>query len=118
MTAPDPRLNEIQDRLDAATPGPWAVDELGDVETVPEFDLHRFDIMPDTIARTELRKEDGAFIAAAPADVRYLLTELRTAHEALERVEALAGRAESHGNLYVFVDDITAAVAAAKGDEQ
>jgi len=68
----NPRLNEIQARLDAATPGPWAVDELGDVETVPEFDLHRFDIMPDTIARTELRKEDGAFIAAAPVDVARL----------------------------------------------
>ena len=83
MTAPDPRLDEIQARLD---------------KTPPDHG-HTQSWLP-------------------AADVRYLLAELRKAHEALERVEALAQRAESHGNLYVFVDDITAAVAAAKGDEQ
>jgi len=107
------RIEDIQNRLSAATPGPWEVDELGDVAAVPEFDLHRFDIMPETIARTELRKEDGAFIAAAPADVAFLLAELRKAREALARVEEIA-------DLYRFTimsRDIRAAVAAAKGSQ-
>ena len=98
------RIEDIQNRLSAATPGPWEVDELGDVATVPEFDLHRFDIMPETIARTELRKEDGAFIANAPADVSYLLAELRKAREAvadakaeaLEEAAALAASEQQH----------------------
>ena len=65
-------LDGIKGRLTAATPGPWVYDKVSGVETVPEFDLHRFDIMPETVARIDLRHEDGEFIAAAPVDVARL----------------------------------------------
>jgi len=81
-------MGEIEARVNAATPGPWAVDELGDVETVPEFDLHRFDIMPETIARTELRKEDGEFIAHVRTDIPALLAMVREQRAALELARA------------------------------
>ena len=71
------RLDEIAARLAAATPGPWVDGGRGCVETVPEFDLDRFDIMPETIARCELQYEDAALIANAPADIAWLLAELK-----------------------------------------
>jgi len=89
-------LDQIQRRADKATAGPWVVDELGDVEAVPEFDLHRFDIMPETIARTELRKEDGEFIAHARTDIPALLAMVREQRAVIERVEALADLSNDH----------------------
>lgn len=49
-------------------------------------------------------------ITITPSDVHYLRTLARKQAAALERVEALVERSESHGNLYVFVDDISAAL--------
>jgi len=53
------------------------------------------------------------------SDVVYLLAELRKAHEALERVEAVAEEweATSHVVALAFAHELRAAVAAAKGDE-
>ena len=42
-------LAPIRARLAAATPGPWVDGGRGYVETVTEFDLYRFDIMPETM---------------------------------------------------------------------
>ena len=69
-----------------------------------------------TLAWPETPEERDAAEKELTADVAFLLAELREAREALTRVEGLAERAESHGNLYVFVDDLTSAVAAANGD--
>jgi hypothetical protein len=74
-------LDGIKTTLAAATPGPWVYDKVSGVETVPEFDLHRFDIMPETVARIDLRHEDGEFIAAAPATVARLTTALEAVLE-------------------------------------
>ena len=88
------QLAAIEARSNAATEGPWAVDELGNVEDVPELDLHRFDIMPQTIARTELRKEDGEFIAHARTDVPALLALVREQRAALALIANQVNAAE------------------------
>ena len=122
MTAPDPRLDEIQARLDAATPGPWEI--IGGNEY-----LTGIDVAIGSWDEGGIRLRDAEFIAMAPADVRYLLAELRKAHEALERVEELIGwiDAASDDNEHMYATGkvsarataelLRAAVAAAKGDE-
>lgn len=47
----------------ASTPAPWVVGFRGDVETVAAFDPNRFDVRPETIARTDLHSMDGELIA-------------------------------------------------------
>ena len=93
MTAPDPRVGEIEARLSAASDWPWAID-------ADDFDGYAV-FMDDGITwgrayvcnglnQGEYEgKTDAEFIANAPADVAFLLAELRKAHEALARVEAL-----------------------------
>jgi hypothetical protein len=80
-------LAEIQARVDAATPGPWKHDGSGDVEDVPEFVLDRFDIMPQTIARADLRNEDAEFIAHARTDVPMLVAALVAAQDRIRELE-------------------------------
>ncbi len=80
MTAPDPRLDEIQARLSAHVKcsdcGKCRVQ--GGEEWCPQCDYWSC--------------EDGLACADEPykADVAYLLAELRKAHEALARVEGVA----------------------------
>ena len=116
VTAPDPRVGEIEARLVAATPGPW--------KTV-RYDLSLYveaesgELNPINLGYVGNRPEnDAAFIAHAPADVAYLLAELRKAHEALERVETLAERWESLPALRKgkAAAELRAAIAAANGD--
>ncbi|MDQ5860689.1 MAG: hypothetical protein M3536_00300 [Actinomycetota bacterium] len=116
MTAPDPRLGEIEARLAKITPGPWDrplntrykasvtaempkgdptsrwkgnVDHEGNPERVsivncPIWSTGKF-----------FRKQSGRdldFIAHSPADVAYLLAELRKRDDALANVtEVLDG---------------------------
>ena len=101
MTAPDPRLNEIQARVDAATPGPWETMRSGLLGTrVVRVDGEWDGLIPDefvTLVTPALRIYcDADLIANAPADLAFLLAELRKAHEALERVEALHKRVEGY----------------------
>jgi hypothetical protein len=90
-------VGEIEARLSAATPGPWeefwrghihARDERGTVSICqtfgPEDQIHA----------------DAEFIANAPADVAYLLAELRKAHEALAAVESV------HYEGIAYADDV------------
>ena len=106
MTAPDPRLDEIQARLSAATPGPWAFDGT-EIDTAPdpEGDTPWKSIMECRVdcmsycyggsVAMDIGADDRALIQSAPADLAYLLAELRKAHEALARAEALADEWES-----------------------
>ena len=117
MTAPDPRLDEIQARLDAATPGPWAnYGNLG--HEVYAVNAHE-DEEPGYIAEVVHREPDAHFISNAPGDVAFLLAELRKAHEALARVSDWAGRNKT-GYYDEAQDDVVqiirAAVAAANVD--
>lgn len=115
MTAGDARLDAIQARLDAATPGPWA--NYGDLgHEVYAVNAHE-DAEPGYVAESIPSKCDAEFIAHALADVAYLLAELRKAHEALTRVEdecryldTLAPGDQHYAKL------IRAAVAAANGN--
>ena len=60
-------LDDIKAKVEGHTPGPWVYNlGLGLVEDVPEFDLHRFDIMAISIAKVEESDADGELIAAAP----------------------------------------------------
>jgi hypothetical protein len=83
------QLEEIKARASAATPGPWVYDRVSGVETIPEFDLHRFDIMPETVARIDLRHEDGEFIAATRTEVPKLVAALEAVEEVLEWLDAV-----------------------------
>jgi hypothetical protein len=145
MTAPDPRLDEIQARLSAATPGPWETTQAADEETTTWIEAANGDVlhhdergyghMRENFAW--MKRADAAFIANAPGDLAYLLAELRKAREALARVEGLHqprqfnpisdgvyfGQSEFNHNICAYDHEYwpcptAAAVAAAKGDER
>ena len=60
-------LDQIKNRVEGHTPGPWVYHaSINRVEDVPEFDLHRFDIMAIGISKVEESDADGELIAAAP----------------------------------------------------
>jgi hypothetical protein len=85
-------LDAIRARVDNATEGPW-VAHSGYVETVPEFDLHRFDIMGETISQSA-ESRDAEFIAHARTDVPALLAEVERLREWEAEVEGLESRNE------------------------
>lgn len=87
VTAPDPRLDAIQVRLDAATLGLW--------EHFPITGKWSGVRVAGKAGYAELDPHDAAFIANAPADVAYLLAELRKAHAALGKVGKIADGMES-----------------------
>lgn len=117
------RIEEIQSRLSKATPGPW--EEHQDVVRIGFEEMEPLSVVKcvRTSGKTEVHyvapwvnnEDDQTFIAAAPADVAYLLAELRKAQDALGRVEGLAlklDRCHAAGTPYAG-DMIRAAVAAA-----
>ena len=117
MTAPDPRVGEIEARL---------LDEVWtDMPALTEDEviMHRvYDDEGHCIAECS-DPVNAEFIANAPADVAYLLAELRKAHEALAAVEKLERRwaTLAEGDRYYarrIRESIRAAVAAANGDGQ
>lgn len=91
MTAPDPRVGEIQARLAAATPGPWHLDR--DVlDEVPSVVTHKHDgalTFVTYIADTVEAEGDANFIAHSPADVAYLLGLLRERDAQIAAVESM-----------------------------
>ena len=102
MTAPDPRVGEIENRLAAATPGPWKADTATRGDCVvwgpngrflmnAQAEPHWVEYPGEKRAVSfDVDRRNCEFIAHAPADVAYLLAELRKAQEALGRVEAVA----------------------------
>jgi len=87
MTAPDPRPGEIEARLGVIDAAPWRVEQ---------HDLSLWVHSADEGLEANLGyvgnrpHANAEFIASAPADVAYLLTELRKRDEVIARVEALA----------------------------
>lgn len=112
MTAADPRVGEIEARLAAAT-------KLGEWETrdnaVVIYDPNGYGAY--CLISTTDTKGDAEFIANAPADVAYLLTQLRARDAKLARVEALVKYLDTlaPGDKH-YASLIRAAVAAATGD--
>lgn len=93
-TPSDPRVGEIQARLDAATPGPWRAARN-------EREVNMWVLSEDLMLEANLGylgnhpEKNAYFIANAPADVAYLLAQLRARDEALGRVEALGAEMEA-----------------------
>jgi hypothetical protein len=112
VTAPDPRLGEIEARAAAATPGPWesgrgATSDGTEFVTTYEqksaflalslnsgrsclWLVYNGEVIPAVTGDGPRAQANAKFIASAPADVAYLLTELRKRDEVIARVEALA----------------------------
>lgn len=82
MTAPDPRLGEIENRLNAATPGPWEV--YRNDREVTMWVLSGDGALECYLGYLGNRPEnDAEFIAHSPSDVAYLLAELRKRDEVI-----------------------------------
>ena len=83
-------LQEIEARLEAATPGPW------DFETIPETGESRVVVRSNTgdpmldvsVAPHGVRAEDAEFIAHAPEDMRALIAALERQSELIMGLEA------------------------------
>lgn len=90
------RITEIENRLNAATPGPWKTEpvESGRFAGIESriYSLRGSHILlsPTDGEAGQAKTIDAEFIAHSPSDVAYLLAELRKRDEALDRVEALA----------------------------
>lgn len=76
------RIEEIEARLDAATPGPWEAGHHWDSEWVSNGTGGRkFRPTADTSYNWLPTPADAIFIANAPDDIAFLLAELRPATE-------------------------------------
>lgn len=118
MTAPDPRLGEIEARLNAANPlgSEWeALTDPGDRKTAPAWivDADDLEIRLDA---TYAAGKVAYFIAAAPADVAYLLAELRKRDEMVMGLKAALDVASAARKVMIRrVREAHAAVAAGTG---
>jgi len=124
VTAPDPRLGEIEARLAAITKlGEWEMTRANDVVI---YDPNGFGAYRK-VAHADANW-DAEFIAHSPGDIAYLLAELRDRDGKLARVEDLIGwldaasaddepmYAKGKVSARATADRLRAAVAAAKGD--
>lgn len=76
------RAEQIQARIEAATPGPWAQEDYVDIDADGSYDLAHVTAPdpdePDTAVRgvaLGILREDAGLIANAPADLAWLLAE-------------------------------------------
>jgi hypothetical protein len=125
------RVEDIQNRLSAATPGPWTLDRYDHGGGRAYVTDPKRRIVCDAF-----KENDREFLFNSASDLAYLLAELRKAREALGRVEGLhrptfTDSGEGDGLGYWICDECAyesdnyadacptrAAVAAAKGDGQ
>ena len=114
MTADD--FADLARHAEAATPGPWR--RAGTyVETVPEFDLHRFDVMGIDVAKATMTEADAEFIAAAnPATILRLIEDRDALAARLAAVEALADEWERFVATSLLAEDLRAVLSAAPTD--
>lgn len=87
------RLQEIQSRLDAATPGPWVYEPSDAIDCVPEINVHyvsdQVSVADDDPPLCSLMFEENArFIANAPEDIAWLIQEH---HRLTARIAYLEG---------------------------
>ena len=138
MTAPDPRVGEIEARL-SASPAHVANARFGDVLRIvwttyyfgADLQWHNArsgDVENAETLTEEIEASEGDWgWMTAPADVAFLLAELRKAREALDEYVAKYGEhtTDNQGrgcpacaaDIRVRARERAAAVAAAKGDE-
>lgn len=90
MTASDRRLDEIQARLNAATPGPWTLDRYDHGGGRAYVTDPKRRIVCDAF-----KENDREFLFNSASDMAYLLAELRKAHEVLAAVEEFASRLDA-----------------------
>ncbi|MFD1179505.1 hypothetical protein ACFQ3W_24855 [Paenibacillus puldeungensis] len=70
------RIQEIKRRLAEAMPGPWVYRELTrEIYTTAEIDGIKYKMVADVF------EENGQFIANAPDDIAYLLSEVERLQE-------------------------------------
>ncbi|UUG69998.1 hypothetical protein SEA_ZUCKER_38 [Arthrobacter phage Zucker] len=83
MTAVSDRLDAIQAQLDAATQGEWTAWDRG-----IGYEVHQAEDWPlNDRCRETFAKGDAEFVAASPANTRYLLDLARKQQAALAVVE-------------------------------
>ena len=94
-------LKEIEERANAAKPGPWKWNHLDDRDrTCLEYGSDKFDVIShgytsygyiDYSSYLDIDKSDATFIEhAREAEVRRLQQQLQTANEAYDKAEAQA----------------------------
>lgn len=97
MTGTDDRLDEIEARADAATPGPWEAHELEAAEycvlRVSEGDDDYGDDVCSAGSMT-----DAQFIAVAREDVPWLAEQLRDARAEIERLNLVVAAMDSQAD--------------------
>jgi hypothetical protein len=90
VTARD-ALDGMKQRLEAATPGPWAVDECTPCTERGRLEVNIYD-EPGNLMVTgwcdddEFHRPDAAFIAAAPMDVARLIGAVEAVLERADRL--------------------------------
>ncbi|GIP55928.1 hypothetical protein [Paenibacillus vini] len=79
------RIQEIRERLEAASPGPWTIYEYSDYRG---YEVHKYPIGYKSAitgwGKVLQTKEDASLIANAPTDISYLLSEVERLQTALE----------------------------------
>lgn len=85
------RLKEIRARLDAATPGPWDVDEW-----TTTADVFASGAKSEPTVAHRVRMSDADFIAHAPADIAWLLDEVERLRIARGSVDEHSGAPNDH----------------------
>lgn len=74
------RIQEIEERVKAATPGEWKLGEENGTKNIVSSPEHYIAYCSDVVGyeyeATEIRGSDAALIAHAPADLRFLIAEV------------------------------------------
>jgi hypothetical protein len=110
MEGPDTRQRQIEQRLAAATPGPWdvSIDRYDPVIVQQGSNWPRGD---DDALATAYGLDDANFIANAPSDLRWLLDRVAVLEAENESyLEALHKTAPNMAKAYAAFDEATGRV--------
>jgi len=100
-------LAAIEARANAATEGPWYVDDAEQTVRAQEYAGEIiYDRSAEHSSEWEGFKPTAEFIAHARTDVPALLAKVREQAAQLDKVRALADRAEMHGNHTLYVHEV------------
>lgn len=73
------KLEEIKERLEKATPGPWHIGQLNESTDSAWIESTELQDICEVVTRN-----DEPFICSAPTDIAYLLTKVEEAKEMAE----------------------------------